>query len=374
MKSRGMMLYDYLAVLGGAEKLTLTFLEAFPGIPLCCGYRNRMVFPDSSLPASGLVDLNGFSRIPIWRILKVIRAFERKTTFLRDLDWALFSGSYAPMAGRNRPDGLNLLYCHTIPRFAYDLKDYYLSCMPLPFQPVFLWLVHLVRRRYSQALENMNEILVNSRNVQNRLRFHLGKSSTIINPPVDTDRFVWTGQSDYYVSLARLENFKRVDRIVEAFRRMPDKKLVVASDGSEMGRLRQIASGASNIHFLGWQTEARLREVIGNCIAAIYIPIDEDFGMSPVEAMAAGKPVIGVAEGGLLETVVPEKTGLLLSPAPDIDALMNAVRRLDAKRAHSMRSDCECQARQFGRDVFLGRMRSVFRDHGISFPSPGLPV
>jgi glycosyltransferase involved in cell wall biosynthesis len=237
---------------------------------------------------------------------------------------------------------------------------------------MFLGLTFLVRNRYSRALEQMNPILVNSRNVQLRLRSYLGKSSTVVYPPVDTDRFTWTGQSDYYVSLARLENFKRVDRIVEAFRRMPDKKLVVTSNGSEMGRLRRIASGASNIHFSGWQTEAQLRDVIGNCIAALYIPIDEDFGMSPVEAMAAGKPVIGVAEGGLLETIVAEKTGILLPPPPDVDALVNAVQWLDAWRARAMRSDCESQARQFGRDIFLGRMRSVLQDYGIRMASPGL--
>ncbi|MCX5882479.1 MAG: glycosyltransferase, partial [Deltaproteobacteria bacterium] len=185
------------------------------------------------------------------------------------------------------------------------------------------------------------------------------RTAIVIHPPVDTERFCWMGQKDYYVSLARLENFKRVDLIVKAFRQMPEKKLEVTSSGSEMERLKRLASDAPNIHFTGWQTEAQLCRWIGNAIAAIYIPMDEDFGMSPVESMAAGKPVIGVAEGGLLETVVPNQTGILLKPPPTVDAIMAAVHDLTPKRALEMRSACETRARLFTREIFIEKMQRV---------------
>ncbi len=355
----GIMLYDFLAVRGGAEKLTMTLLESFPDMPLCCGYRNTAAFPDDCLPKAGFFDLNAASSLVEWQRLKVMWAFERNTAFIHHYDWVLYSGVYAPLAVRNHPVGPNLLYCHTIPRFAYDLKDFYLSRLPIFLRPAFHALVLLMRQRYSRALAHMDVIIANSANVKNRLESYLGRSAVVIHPPVDTDRFCWIGQKDYYVSLARLENFKRVDRIIDAFRQMPQKKLVVTSSGLEMKRLRLRAAGAPNILFTGWQTEEQLRQWIGNAIAAIYIPMDEDFGISPVEAMSAGKPVIGVAEGGLLETVVPDQTGILLNPPPTVESIMAAVDQLTPVRALEMRSACELQARQFSREIFLEKMRRV---------------
>ena len=358
---KGIMLYDFLAVRGGAEKLTLTLLESLPDVPLCCAFQDKSAFSEQVLPKAGFLDLNAASDIPAWRLLKVMWAFERKTSFLKAYDWVLFSGVFAPLAARNHT-GVNLLYCHTIPRFAYDLKAYYLSRLPIALRPAFFGLVLLMRHRYKRALAYMDVIIANSSNVRTRLETYLGRASIVIHPPVDTDRFSWIGQKDYYVSLARLENFKRVDVIIDAFRQMPDKKLVVTSSGTEMTRLKRLASGAPNIHFTGWQTEETLQQWIGNAIAAIYIPIDEDFGMSPVEAMAAGKPVIGVAEGGLLETVVPNQTGLLLKPPPTADALINAVHTMTPKRALEMRSACETQARLFTREIFLEKMLTIICD------------
>ena len=356
---KGILLYDFLAVPGGAEKLTFTLLESLPNVPLCCAFRNKAAFPDEILPKAGFLDLKAASNLPVWRILKVMHAFERKTSFLNDYDWALFSGIYAPLAVRNRSRGPNLLYCHTIPRFAYDLKAFYLSRLPFFLRPAFYGLVRLMRHRYKRALGRMDGIIANSHNVKKRLETYLGRTATVIHPPVNTERFCWMGQKDHYVSLARLENFKRVDLIVDAFRQMPEKKLVVTSSGSEMRRLKKLASDAPNIHFTGWQTEAQLCRWIGNAIAAIYIPMDEDFGMSPVESMAAGKPVIGVAEGGLLETVVPNQTGILLEPPPTVDAIMAAVYDLTPERALEMRPACETRARLFTREIFLGKMRTI---------------
>ncbi|MFH0994523.1 MAG: glycosyltransferase [Pseudomonadota bacterium] len=356
---KGIMLYDFLALQGGAEKLTLTLLASLPDVPLCCAFRDKTVFSDRILPKAGFLDLNAASGMPPWRLLKVIWAFEIKTQFLTAYDWVLFSGVYAPLAVRNHPIGTNLLYCHTIPRFAYDLKTYYMSRLPLHFRPAFYGLTLLMRHRYQRALAHMDIIIANSNNVKKRLENYLGRSAIVIHPPVDTDRFRWIGQKDYYVSLARLENFKQVDLIVNAFRQMPEKNLVVTSSGSEIKRLRALAADAPNIRFTGWQTEEQLKHWIGNSIAAVYIPIDEDFGISPVESMAAGKPVIGVAEGGLLETIVPNQTGILLHPPPTVDAISAAVRNLTPKRALEMRPACEARARLFTREIFLEKMRTI---------------
>ena len=271
----------------------------------------------------------------------------------------LYSGFYAPFAVHRQRDGRRIYYCHTPPRFAYDLRGFFLARYPAPVRPLASAFFDHVKRHYEEALARMDTVVANSENVRGRLKRFCGVEAQVVHPPIDTERFRWIEAGDYYLSLARLAPYKRVDLVVQAFLAMPDRKLVVASGGPEEGRLRMLAAGATNIAFTGWTDDARLRDLVGRCRAAIYVPEDEDFGMSPVEAMAAGKPVIGVAEGGLLETVIDGETGLLVPPAPGVEALVEAVNRLDGARALAMREACEARAARFAAPRFLERMKAL---------------
>ncbi|WP_230314458.1 glycosyltransferase [Candidatus Contendibacter odensensis] len=288
-----------------------------------------------------------------------MRAFAHQTQFLNGYDWALFSGTHAPLAVHNHTSGQNYYYCHTLPRFVYDLKDYYLQRYPLALRPALLALIAYVKPRYEQAIARMDILIANSETVRNRLRRYLNRDAVVINPPCEIDYFQWQGQGDYYLSTARLEPFKRVDLLIKAFKQIPDQRLIITSGGSQFSALRRLAGGASNIIFTGWLGDAALCQLIGNAIATLYVAKDEDFGMSPVESMAAGKPVIGVAEGGLLETVLNGETGLLLPLDLTAEGITEAVRTLNASRALAMRSACELHARRFSRAIFLEKMRSI---------------
>jgi glycosyltransferase involved in cell wall biosynthesis len=199
----------------------------------------------------------------------------------------------------------------------------------------------------------MDCVIANSRTVQQRLSRYLGIESDVVYPPCDTDSFRWIEQGDYYLSTARVDELKRVEVVAEAFAAMPDKKLVIVSDGHKMSRVRSITDGCSNIEVLGWVSQERLQDLMGRCIASIYIPRDEDFGISPVESMAAGKPVIGVDEGGVSETVLDRKTGLLLRPDPTPEDVRQGVMRLGRDRALSMKEACLRWAQCFTREAFV---------------------
>ncbi|MFC4161765.1 glycosyltransferase [Chitinimonas lacunae] len=360
MAVKGIVLYDFLLVRGGAERLTLDLVRGLPGVDLCVGYRDPQAFPAEEIADLHCHDLAAATALPGWRTLKVMRAFAGPATrFLADYDWALFSGSNAPLAVRHRLGGRNLYYCHTLPRFVYDLRDYYLKRFPLPLRPALLALMAYVKPRYEASMAAMDTLIANSENVRGRLRRYLGRDATVVNPPIDTERFRWRQQGDYFLSLARLEDFKRVDLIIEAFRRLPSQQLVVASGGSQAERLRRLADGLPNVRFTSWLNDQQLAELIGGARATIYIPRDEDFGMSPVESMAAGKPVIGVAEGGLLETVLDGETGLMLPADPTVEHLIEAVSALSADRALAMRHAAEARAQLFSRARFIERMRAV---------------
>ena len=360
MTGRGIVLYDYLQTRGGAERVTLELAHAMPGLAVGYGYRNGSVYPHAELAGLRCHDLRAMATMPGLRDAAVMHAFAgRASRFVADYDWALFSGTMAPLAVRHRPGRRNLYYCHTPPRFVYDLREHYLQRMPAVLRPALHGFMAHVKPRYEAAIAAMDTVVANSENVRRRLQHYLHRDAEVVYPPVDTTRFRWHDQGDYYVSLARHESLKRVDRIVEAFLRMPTQRLVVASGGSQTERLRRLAGDAPNIVFTSWLPDDALARLIGGARASIYIPRDEDFGLSPVESMAAGKPVIGVAEGGLLETVVDGETGVLLALDPQVEALVEAVQRMDGARARAMRGAAQERAQRFARPRFLERMREL---------------
>lgn len=353
-----LVLHDYFESAEGGGRLSLILARAM-GADLGYGFRlPRHPFFVQSFPGREY-DLGVRSDLPLWRQLRLTRGFASRTGFARGYRRVVYSGFYAPLAVVNRPEAGNLYYCHTPPRFLYDQREFYFSRLPVWQRPLLATFCHYLRQRYEQALGRMQVIVANSETVRDRITRYLGRDCFVVNPPCDTASFRWLGQDDYYLSMARLDPLKRVDLVVRAFREMPDRRLVVASGGLELAAIRRLAVGAPNICVLGWVSEAQLASLLGRCIATIYVPRDEDFGMSPVESMAAGKPVIGVAEGGVRETVLPGETGILVRSHPGPKEIVAAVGELTPGVALAMREACEARARDFDTAIFLRGMRKV---------------
>lgn len=348
-----LLLYDYMQVAGGAERVTLTLAQALPEFRTVVSRR----YPDAEpLLADVNVSLTQLgNRLTRWltRIPEAAFNFRFRAHAVEHAHTVLYSGFYAPLAVHRQKSGRRVYYCHTIPRFAYDLYSASRADFPLVLRGLFSLFAAAVRWQYEAAIAKMDVVLVNSVNVQRRVKHFLGIDAVVVYPPVATRHFQWAADGGYYLSVARLTANKRVDVIVQAFSQMPERRLVVASGGPELSRLRTLAASAPNIEFVGWQTEEALRQWIANAHAAIYLPVDEDFGMSPVECMAAGKAVIGVAEGGLLETIVHGKTGILIQGQPTPENLQAAVEDLELLGPQSMRFACESRAAEFDEERFV---------------------
>ncbi|MFK5968577.1 MAG: glycosyltransferase [Candidatus Marithrix sp.] len=353
---KNIILHDYFESLEGGGRLSNVLAH---GLNMDLGYG----FASKDHPFIEKLtqySLNSYSSIPLWKQIKLARAFNRQTKFLENYGTVVYSGFYTPLAVNNHLNGKNILYCHTPPRFIYDQKKFYLASLPAPLRPLLQMFSSYLQPRYENSINKMDVIIANSINVSNRIQHYLGKQSTVIYPPCDTKRFQWLGQADYYLSMGRLDPLKRVDLIVQAFLKMPAKKLIIASGGEELAKLQKLANQANNIHFTGWIDDQKLAELVGKSIATLYLAKDEDFGMSPVESMAAGKPVIGAAEGGLLETIIPNKTGFLLEPS--VSVICQAVANMTPKTALNMRNNCEKQAQCFRTEVFLEKMQLVLKN------------
>ena len=352
------ILYDFIEVAGGAEQVSIELANSLD-LPLIVSSVNNSALEFLPALSSELISLSTTTNIPIWKSIKSIQAFKQINTDLLQSNKILFSGSNAPVAIHNSSANQNIYYCHTPPRFAYDLFDYYQQSLPIWQAVIVNQFAYWVKTQYEPAIRKMDVVLANSQTVQARLKRYLNVESEVIYPPVDSHRFYWSTSQDYYLSTARLEDYKRVQLIVDAFKQMPDKKLVMISGGTLLKSLQKQAEAYSNIKIVGWVTQQQLYRFVSDCIATIYLPMYEDFGMSPIESMAAGKPVIGVDEGGVGETVLHTETGYLCPPSPTTEDLIKAVSYLSKNKAESLKSNCQNRATQFHADNFFNRMKEI---------------
>jgi len=353
------ILHDEFAFKGGGERLVQILCRDLKA-DLAFGYRNKKTFNLDEL-SNNLINLESESKLPAWRTIKRLHTFRNKTKFLYRYKNVIYTGQNSSLAVSNHSEGKNIYYCFTPPRSMYDLKESHLASQtPLERLRHVLYNT-FYQPLYENAIRKMDVILADSKNVQNRIQKFLGLESTVLYPPCDVDKFNWMGQEDYYLSTARLTSYKRVDIIIQAFIKLPQKRLIITSTGPDEKKLKQLAEGFDNIQFTGDINDNELKNLIGNAIATIYIPIDEDFGMSPVESMAAGKPVIGSGEGGLLETVIHGETGWLSSPNISVEELVQMLDAANPKLARSMRFSCEKQATGFRTELFINKIKDSLR-------------
>lgn len=354
--------YDYFQCLGGAENVTLVLSEVFEDADIMVAYTNSDEYPNTYLNGKVVSNLGVMPKFfkRFWPTLKSLGLFYCAKQ-VKNYKNVIFSGTQSLMAVRHRRNtGNNLYYCHTPPRYAFDQYERYKKSQNLISIIPFIVVTSIIKRMYKKNIERMDVVVANSKNVQKRLSKFLNVDSKVVYPPVDIMSYRWIAQGNYFVSTARLEPLKRVDMIIKAFINMPQKRLVVLSGGSQEKELKALAKGARNIEFKGWVSEQEKRYYIGNSLATIYIPVDEDFGISPIESMAAEKPVLGVDEGGLSETVLHKQSGYLLQPDFKVEDLIAATEYFTRERCIKMRSTCRVQAGKFSKEVFAKSITEIF--------------
>ena len=343
---RATLVHEWMVAWGGSESVVASFARLFPDAALhtlvhAPDARVRETFAGTDVRATWLSRLPGVERY--YRYTLPLMPHVWRGVDVGDVELVL-SSSHAFCKGVRVPEGaVHVCYCHTPPRYLWDLAEGYRSGGAWALGGGMLrWL----RNRDLEAASGVDRFLANSRFVAERIRRIYGRESTVVYPPVDVEAFAEPkGEGKYYLAGGRLVGYKRVDLAIEAANlgRLP---LVVFGDGPERVRLQAMAG--PTVSFVGTVSQQDLVELIRKARAYLF-PGVEDFGILPVEAQAGGRPVVALAEGGALETVVDGVTGVLF-PTPTAEALLAAVDRLGSVAPTP--AACRENAARFGRARF----------------------
>jgi glycosyltransferase involved in cell wall biosynthesis len=290
---------------------------------------------------------------------------------LSDYD-VIISSCHAVSKGVLTKSGqLHICYCHTPIRYAWDLYHQYLieSGLNAGLKGLFVKLVlHYIRMWDYIAANRVDCFVANSHFTAERTRRIYGKDAAVIYPPVDMDAFtVPTGKEDFYFTASRMVPYKKIDLIVEAFSKMPGKKLIVAGDGPDFRKIKSKAAG--NVEFLGHQSADLLRGYMQRARAFVFAA-EEDFGILPVEAQACGTPVIAYGRGGARETVIENQTGIFFGEQK-VESLIGAVNNFEKNHDAFSMAEVRKNAERFGKERFKSEFKMFVEKKMIEYRSGG---
>jgi glycosyltransferase involved in cell wall biosynthesis len=251
----------------------------------------------------------------------------------------------------------HVCYCHTPMRYLWDLYPAYLrEWTRSPFKRAAMApFANYLRLWDFAAAARVDEFVANSENVRRRIWKTYRREAQVVHPPVPVESFRSEPAEDYFLIVSELVPYKRIDVAVRLFART-GRQLRIVGDGPELSRLR--AEARDNIEFRGRVSDDELRRLYARC-RALLMPGEEDFGITAVEALASGKPVIALGRGGVLEIVPPE--GAFFYDSPDENALAGAITRFEAAEKTVSSASLQASAGRFSEAKFDENMREILR-------------
>ncbi|MBL4694076.1 glycosyltransferase [Candidatus Gracilibacteria bacterium] len=355
------IVHDFLLKLGGAERVVKVLMEMFPEAPVFTLLYDEKkvghVFPKERVRTSFL-QKSIFRKKRRLLVHKMPRAIEELD--FSEFDLVISSSTTYSHGIITGIDTMHLCYCHSPMRYAWDWCNEYQKENNIRGFKKFLYapLMKYLREWDIAACDRPDSYMANSRNVQKRISKYYRQESEIVYPPVDTERFkvIQAKHSDYFLIVSTLTPYKRVDLAVQLFNKL-GRKLVIIGDGPHRQYLQDIA--CDNIDFLGFKDDEVVKEYLENCRAFIF-PGEEDFGMAPVEAMAAGKPVLAFGKGGCTESVVSGKTGEFFFEE-NVESMEDGLARLLYNERFYRPRTIARHAENFSREVFEKKIKQKIR-------------
>lgn len=358
------LVHDYLSQDGGAERVLKAFHELWPEAPIFVLFHDTEQIRDFQ----GVDIRESFiARLPFgkthyrWYLPWMPLATERHN--LHEFDVVLSSTSAFAKGVLTRPDTLHISYCHTPTRYLWTDTHEYIEDLKYNrvVKAALPKLIHHLRLWDKMSVDRVDYFIANSGTVRNRIQKYYRRESDIIHPPVDINHFaVASDLGDYFVSGGRLVPYKRFDLLISVFNRLK-KKLKIFGTGPELERLK--AHAKSNIEFLGRISDEEKAQLLSRAHAFLH-PQVEDLGITPLESMASGRPVIAYGVGGVTETVIPGETGVFFNDQT-WESLLDAVIHFDGSRWDGDR--IREWALRFNSDTFKDKVRRYVEDRYEEF-------
>jgi len=350
------LVHDYLVQDGGAEKVLEVLQEIWPEAPTFVLFFDPQKMPQFSnkdIRTSFLQHFPFATKKYQWYINFMPAATEHYD--LRDFDVVVSSTSAFAKGILTRPDAIHICYCHTPTRYLWTDTHRYVQELRVPrfVKTLLPLLLSRLRLWDRQAADRVDVFIANSKTVAARIKKYYQKESEIVYPPVITTQFfISTKPKTYFLTGGRLVAYKRYDLAIEAANKT-GLPLKIFGTGPVEEDLKKIAG--PTIEFLGRVSEKEQRELYANAMAFIH-PQEEDFGITPVEAMASGTPVIAYKKGGALETVVEGLTGQFFE-TQSVEELAKVMQTFDASAYNPYK--IKEHAEMFCKRVFVEHMKNI---------------
>ena len=340
---------DWLTNFGGAEKVILALHRLFPQAPIYTSVYNKekmIGFENAEIHTSYLQNFPWAQKKHQLYLPFYPKVFERFN--LNDFDIVISSSHSCAKGIITKPETLHICYCHSPMRYAWEDSINYIDQYEINpiIKRIARSFIHKLRIWDRLSAERVDTFIANSATVQKRILKYYRKPSTIIHPFVDTSGFKMNSKrKDYFLAVGRLIPYKRFDLIIQAFNKLK-LPLIIAGTGVAADKLKQMAG--ENIKFTGFINNSDLRGLYAEARALIF-PQVEDFGITPLEAMAAGCPVIAYNAGGARETVIDHKTGIFFNEQTP-ESLAEAVTKFQKIKFNP--GEIRLQAESFDIEVF----------------------
>ena len=354
------IVHDWLTNMGGAENLIINFHEMYPEAPIYTSVYNPERIDDRLKKADIRTSFIQKKKKKIENHKKYYPlmplAFENLN--LNEYDVILSSSTCCAKGIIPNPDALHICYCNTPMRYAWEKRGDYVKNTGKLKRKLIGLLTHYMRIWDVTSSSRVDYFIANSTAVQRRIKQYYRRDSVVINPAVRCSLFnISDIDKDYYLVVSRLVTYKRVDLAVQACKEL-NKKLIIIGDGPEKENLQKIAGDSENIKFLGRLDDNEVKKYMAECKALLF-PGTEDFGITPVEAMACGRPVIAFKRGGTLDTVIDERTGIFFEKQT-ADDMKNAI--LKSEKITFNKQDIRNHALKFDESKFKKKIADFIEE------------
>ncbi|HEX8460760.1 MAG TPA: glycosyltransferase [Segetibacter sp.] len=360
------IVHDELVRHGGAEQVLISFHKAFPEAPIyTISYNPETTFREfksctikTSWFGKFVKDAKNLKRFFFPFGILAMRQLE-----VTGYDVVLVSTTHSAKYVKVDPDSLLITYCHTPFRLAWRPESYkVIAKAGFLKRRLFDIVINFLRSLDKKYAERTDWFLTNAREVVPRIlaAYNPKRNVTVINPPVKCNNFYVSNIiGDYYLVVSRFEPYKKVDLVIEAFNKMPEKKLLIVGAGSMEAELKSMAG--NNITFRSGLSSQELADVYSQCKAFIFPPL-EDYGITPLEANASGRPVIAYGKGGVVDTMIPvsefnkQKATAVFFNEQTVESLTNAISLFET---YSFNPDfIRRHAEKFDESSFIDKLKS----------------